>query len=257
MEILQRQRTVDFLIAGVQKGATTALHHFLRQHDNLHLPDRKELHFFDDTKLDWTKPDYDRSYHSHFCQVPPEDLWGESTPIYTYWKPSAARLHAYNRHIKLIVSLRDPVARAYSHWRMEVARNAEPLSFSTAIREGRDRVKREAEIPDQHRVFSYVERGFYADQIRRLLSLFPREQLYFLTPKDLSQHQKKTLDGICDFLGVPGFSKYPENEFVFSHKNADVEGIATSDIDYLRSLYREDIKQTEDLVGRKIPQEFH
>ncbi|MGP3699493.1 hypothetical protein [Rhodobacter sp. NSM] len=71
----------------------------------------------------------------------------------------------------LILPLRDPVERAHSHWRMEVARGNESLSFSEAIREGRARVARNG------RVFTYVERGFYGAQLERLETCFPREQV--------------------------------------------------------------------------------
>ena len=48
---------VDFLIAGVQKGGTTALHAYLSEHPGLNLAAEKELHFFDDQTVDWAHPD--------------------------------------------------------------------------------------------------------------------------------------------------------------------------------------------------------
>ena len=47
---------LQFLVAGVQKGATSALHYYLRQHPDLYLPTKKELHFFDNEKIDWSEP---------------------------------------------------------------------------------------------------------------------------------------------------------------------------------------------------------
>ena len=52
------KRRIDFIIAGVQKGGTTALHTFLSQHPQIFLPQRKELHFFDNERLKWSCPDY-------------------------------------------------------------------------------------------------------------------------------------------------------------------------------------------------------
>lgn len=153
-----------FLIAGVQKGSTTALHHMLRQHSSVFLSERKELHFFDNESHDWRSPTYD-AYDAHFANAPDGAVCGEATPIYTYWGPALSRIHAYNPSMKFIVSLRDPAERAYSHWRMETLRGAETVSFSEAIRGGRQRVIDQAEIAGHHRVYSYVERGFYAPQI--------------------------------------------------------------------------------------------
>ena len=100
-----RSPKVAFLVAGVQKGATNALHHHLRQHPDLHLPERKELHFFDDERLDWREPPYEQ-YHAEFGELSSRRLAGECTPIYTFWRPALHRIHAYNPRIKLIVCKR-------------------------------------------------------------------------------------------------------------------------------------------------------
>lgn len=242
---------VAFLIAGVQKGATSALYHYLRQHRDLWLPRKKELHFFDNEQLNWCCPQYDK-YHASFQQSRPTLIMGEATPIYTYWRPAAVRIHTYNPQIKLIVSLRDPVARAYSHWRMEVVRGHERLSFPNAIRTGRSRVTAEAEIEDMHRVYSYVERGFYSSQIERLLRYFPSEQILFVTRQDLRYKLESTLDSISAFLGVRKFSKYPRPKTVFSHAHARVEPMCLEDIRYLRTLFHRDLKKCEALIGRTI-----
>lgn len=247
---------VDFLIAGVQKGATSALHHFLRQHPDIYLPEKKELHFFDNEQIDWDDPSHENIYHAYYNDAPEGSLCGEATPIYTYWQPSVARIHRYNPKIKLIVSLRDPVARAYSHWRMEVARNTETLPFSQAIREGRDRVNNEAEIPGQHRVYSYVERGFYAEQIYSLMNFFDRRQLLFLTTYELFNQRKETLDRICTFLEVSRFINYPDHQFVFSHKDMELSLPDQHDVDYLRSMFQDDFERAQVLVDRKIEREI-
>jgi len=238
---------IDFVIAGVQKAATTALWSFLRTHASLFLPERKELHFFDDETIDWHFPPY-ALYHQHFAQADRGLICGEATPIYTYWPPAVGRLRDYYSAIKLIVILRDPVARAYSQWRMEVARGAEILEFSAAIRDGRKRLAGANEIPGCHRV--YVERGFYAEQIRRLLSCFPRSQVAFIATSDLRKRQRETLDGVCRFLGVSHFADYPSARLIFSHAESCRSAMSDDDIAYLRRIFRDDMAETEALIGR-------
>jgi hypothetical protein len=188
---------IDFFIAGAQKAGTTALWESLRRHDALQLPAVKEVHFFDNEEVNWSEPDYDL-LHQHFHAAP--KLRGEATPIYLYWPNALERLRAYNPSAKIIVALRHPAFRAYSHWRMETTREDEALSFSAAIREGRARVR---ETPGGvHRVFSYVERGYYDEQIARLLGLFPREQTHFLRTDDLFEKPEHTLAAVAQFLGV-------------------------------------------------------
>ena len=210
----------------------------------------KELHFFDDeTGVNWSDPDYS-AYHRHFSDSLGQ-VCGEATPIYTYWPPSIPRLQRYHPGIRLIVSLRDPVRRAYSHWEMQVSRGLDQLSFSSAIREGRARVvEDEQSFYGCHRVYSYVERGFYAPQIRRILDYFPREQILFITLDQLKSHPDLVLDNICAFLGVMNYSRYPEHAIVQpTRKRTDLAAISEDDLRFLRHLYSSDISETAQLTG--------
>lgn len=240
---------LDFLIAGTQKGGTTALHRFLSTHPALFLSAQKELHFFDDEALDWRAPDYDE-LHRHFSGCRAHQRAGEATPIYLYWPPAPARIWRYNPDMRLILLLRDPVTRAWSHWAMESSRGSETLTFGEAIRAGRRRVADMAdEVPGCHRVFSYVERGCYADQIARLLELFPREQVLFLRTEDLWRQHAATLDRVCDFLGVARFAAYPTAEYVAPVQRPAVVAMAEEDADLLRALYGCEIGRTAELTG--------
>ena len=126
---------------------------------------------------------------------------GEATPIYAYWRQAPERIRTYNPAMRLILTLRDPVERAWSHWRMEVARGAEMRPFAWCIREGRARVA--AAPAGQHRVFSYVERGFYADQLERLFQLFPPTQVLVLRSDVLKADPGEALNQVRRFLGLP------------------------------------------------------
>lgn len=201
---MARPDRVGFLVAGVQKGGTTALFDYLSEHPDLCLPACKEAHFFDDeTGVDWSAPDYG-PYHALFGDGRPGTLRGEATPIYLYWPHSLERIAAYNPAIRLILVFRDPVERAWSHWRMETARGAETESFAWCIREGRDRVTRAP--GGVHRVHSYVERGFYGAQLARLFALFAPGQVLCLRSEDLKTHPGRILRQVCDFLHVAPFT---------------------------------------------------
>ena len=162
---------LDFFICGVQKGGTTALDSFLRDHPAIQMARVKEVHFFDDESHSWEAPDHAK-LHAFFDDSPRARCRGEATPIYSYWPNAIERLRAYNPAARLILILRHPVSRALSHWRMETSRGWETLPFSAAIRpKARERVR--LAPGGVHRVFSYVERGFYATQIERILTNTP------------------------------------------------------------------------------------
>ncbi|MGZ6017918.1 MAG: hypothetical protein ACXWKO_04545, partial [Phenylobacterium sp.] len=85
---------VAFIVAGVQKGGTTALFDYLGEEPGLSLSREKEVHFFDDEAQDWAAPDY-AQYHANFAPFDGR-LRGEATPIYLYWRSSLERIFAYN-----------------------------------------------------------------------------------------------------------------------------------------------------------------
>ncbi|MGP3699569.1 sulfotransferase domain-containing protein [Rhodobacter sp. NSM] len=170
-----------------RKSGTTALHRFLSTHPELFLPAKKDLHFFDsEAAIDWSAPTAPL-YETHFAGARPDQICGEAIPVHLFHEPSLQRIRTYNPRMRLILPLRDPVERAHSHWRMEVARGDEPLSFSEAIREGRARVAR------YWRVFSYVERGVYGTQLKRLETCFPREQILGLLTGEMKRDHAGTL----------------------------------------------------------------
>lgn len=235
---------VDFFIAGVQKGGTTALDAMLRQHPRIQMAAKKEPHFFDRDKLDWADPDYGK-LHKHFRPDWAVSVRGEATPIYTYWPGALKRLKAYNPDARIIVCLRDPAARAYSHWKMVVTRGREDLEFGAAIREGRERVH--SSPGGVNRSFSYVERGFYADQTRRVLAQFPREHVCFLRTDHLEARPSEELQNVWKLLGIR-----PVDVSVGYVVHVDTRHFPpadAADLAYLRGLYAQDVAKTTELTG--------
>jgi len=203
---------ISVFLCGVQKAATTTLHSYLSEHPALSPPRHKELHLFDNEGRDWTAPDFG-DVDAHFAADDGARLRFESTPIYSFWPPSISRIRAYNPDARLILSFRDPFERAVSHWSMEQARGAESLPFADAIRVGRERLAQASPLGRAHRVYSYLERGAYAEQVLRVLSHFPRDQVLFLNLDDLADDPVWVLGRIAGFLGLKSFpSVWPRRE---------------------------------------------
>lgn len=245
------EKRVGFLIAGVQKGGTTALFDYLAEIPALELPAAKEAHFFDDEEqVDWAAPDYAR-YHALFGD--PDRLWGEATPIYLYWPNALERIRAYNPAMRLILIFRDPIGRAWSHWKMEYARGKETQPFAWCIRDGRARMAHSAPYPGFDRVFSYVERGYYGRQLARALALFPRDQLLLLGSDALRRDPTGTIKSICAFLNVPA----PDGEIApkVSRPAADIDYPATlsdSDVIFLQRQYADEMERFGSLGGNTL-----
>lgn len=249
-------RRIDFIVIGVQKAGTTALFDFLSEDSAFALSKTKEVHFFDDEQVDWEAPDY-APYHAQFDWERPA-IRGEATPIYAYWPESLERIARYNPAMRLIVMLRDPVQRAWSHWKMEYARGVETLPFPAAIREGRRRLfdpadgaaRREGQPWGYDREFSYVERGFYSQQIDRILDLFPREQLLIQYADDLRRDPNPVLAEVARFLGAPPPAPRQARDV---HVGADMDyggDLTEADTAFLRRLYAPDQARLAALTGR-------
>jgi hypothetical protein len=197
---------VSFMIVGTQKGGTTALASYLREHPAICMSTVKEVHFFD-TEEHFASGEVDyAAYHARFSPTARRRLLGEATPSYMYWKPAPGRIHRYNPAMKLIMLLRNPVTRAYSHWRMshDHARGQpDPLPFEQAIIA---EAKRRADaFPLQIKRFSYIDRGFYSEQIRRIWQVFPVAQTLILKSEQLQRSPQAALSRVTDFLGVTRF----------------------------------------------------
>ncbi|MBI1198266.1 MAG: sulfotransferase [Phenylobacterium sp.] len=237
---------VNFLIAGVQKGGTTALFDYLADYGDIALSREKEVHFFDDETHDWNQPNYE-AYHAHFDD-PAGRPCGEATPIYTYWPHSLERVAAYNPAMKLIVLLRDPVQRAWSHWRMEYSRGVETQPFAWCIRKGRQRLFA-AEPWGHDREFSYVERGFYGEQMERVLDIFPRSQVLVLLSEALRADPGPALASIRRFLGLPARPTPQKREAHVGGEADFPSDLTREDLDYLRDVYAADMARLADLCG--------
>lgn len=244
-------RKLDFAIAGAQKGGTSTLDTFFRRHPQIQMARGKETHVFDDETADWANPDYTR-LDAYF---PADDgrLRGEATPITLYWRPAIRRLRDYNPDIKLILLLRDPVARAFSNWRQEFGAGRETLPFARAIREGRERVRREAEVEGLHRYYSYIDRSRYGGQLAYLSAHFPRAQIHCEISEAFFAAPAPTLRRLANFLEIDPFP----DALSRVHRNPALPAIYPSalteaDAAYLTALFRDDVAAVEVFLGRRV-----
>ena len=112
--------------------------------------------------------------------------------------------------MKLIIILRNPIERAFSHWNMETEKNKEHLNFKKAIELELLNLKRKKNYQD--RVRSYLARGLYSLQIKQILKLFKMEQLLIIQNEKLRNFPNEVLTQISTFLSITPFEK-------IKHKN--------------------------------------
>ena len=172
---------------------------------------RKEVHYFD-FQFDEGR----RWYLAHFPATPLRQkrgrrITGEASPYYLVHPLAPGRVQAFNPGIKLIAILRDPVERAWSHYRHEMRRGVEHLSFEAAVEteterlSGADRQLRRAPhyYSYAHHHFSYLDRGRYAHYLQAWLDRFPRPQLLVLRSEDMFEDANRVANEAFAFLELP------------------------------------------------------
>lgn len=200
----------DAMIIGAMKAGTSSLHNYLTQHPGVIAPLRKEVHYFD---LQYGNGE--RWYRANFGPLGRPGLNLDSSPYYLFHPLAAQRAHALVPQAKLVVLLRDPVRRAYSHYWHERDKRRERLSFEDAIAAEPERVgddeqrlaRGEIQQSRAHQHCTYLARGRYAEQLERWLRLYPREQLLVLQFEDLGRAPMVTLNRTLEYLALPPMSR--------------------------------------------------
>jgi Sulfotransferase domain len=210
----------DFVIIGAKRGGTTSMYNYLLEHPAISplFPGRqriKGIHFFDSEFARGP-----RWYRSHFPlevggrhlarpTVRPV-LAGEASPYYLFHPLAAQRLSDQFPDVRLIVLLRDPVERAYSHYKERVRHNAESLTFEEALEAEPDRLRGEEERivaepgyhSSAHEDHSYLAQGRYLNMLPRWFALFPRENIHLLPSEDFYTDPEQAVNGVWSFLGL-------------------------------------------------------
>lgn len=233
-------KTTNFVIAGTQKGGTTALDSYLREHPDICMARKKEVHYFDnDVNFVNTSPDYSL-YHSAFKPAAPQQILGEATPAYMYLKAVPQRIFNYNPDMKFIILLRNPIERAYSHWNMQKLKNIDNLSFWHALLSEQTRCQNTSSL--MLRRYSYISRGFYMEQLERIWKYFPSKNILILKTEDLKEHPSSSLNNIYQFLKISNY-KTPSPRKV--HSLPYELPIGKKEKDYLLSIFEPEIKALE------------
>jgi hypothetical protein len=236
------------MIIGAQKSGTTALDSYLRFHPEIGLPVKKELHHFNNERNS-RLPEAIRNtyYHQFFPDFDnPDKLLGESTPNYMMYPHYMDRIHAYNPALKLVVILRDPVSRAYSHWNMQRDNGIEHRSFEGAVMMNFIDIKNE--IPTDYR-FTYLQRGEYAQQLKYINTLFPREQVLVLFQQDLRTNPLDTMNQITQFLGVSPFKRIASRHV---NQRKYPKPMSESIKQKLKDHFLPHIEELEDFLGKDL-----
>lgn len=180
----------NYLLIGATRCGTTWLGKNLMLHPQVFMPSQKEIHFFNrhyDKGIDWY---FDIFEHAT------EKAIGEATPGYLYHEHIPELIRKDCPDVKLIVCLRDPVERAYSHyWYREDERRAQNI-----VTTFEDKIQQTPRL---------IEEGLYARKLKKYLELFDKDKLLILFNDDLKRDPEGYLKKVFEFLEVDTEFKSP------------------------------------------------
>ena len=277
----------DFIIVGAAKAATTSLHHYLGQHPQVQMSRDRWTRFF---HIDGGRPDFDQleqdfgsrlrresewrfqmmchskiphnfeDYQRQWAEDAAGEIYGESSPTYLYHPRAIVRIHERFPAVKIIIILRQPADRAYSHFIMDIKTGwIQDRSFIQALQ------REPIAVNDfwwgaRH----YFRQSIYAPRVAQLLQQFGREKVKILLYDDILAAPESVLRDIFHFIDVDG--EYPvdvserHNEGILEKKAGDGSGttrfrptpLSPGLRRALTAKYRDDIARLEPLIDRDL-----
>ena len=195
-------KKVDFFIVGAPKAGTTSLYHYLNEHSEIEMSSQKEPDFFSDQSLQKQKLYYDKNridtlekYNSLFER---EDviLRGDSSVSYLFYEDVPHKIITYNPDAKIIIMLRNPIDRAFSHYLMDYSLGLISESFETIIQ--KQSKHKNANLFYQQ----YIQVSEYSKQIKRYLEVFSKDNIHFIDYEDFKNDTSDVVNSVFLFLGV-------------------------------------------------------
>jgi hypothetical protein len=201
---------VNFFVVGAARSGTTSLYNYLSVCPNVYLPLVKECNYFSRVEsLDpevYKKPVEGKKYHmkiikkysdyeSLYINARPNDLKGDVSPSYLWDYETAQRIYDYNPHSKIIITLRNPIERAFSHYKMHFNTGYEKNStFEQAISSKKNMIWGGGNM--------YLEMGLYYNQVKSYLDIFKKTNVLILIYENWITDINKTMNKIGEFLGT-------------------------------------------------------
>jgi len=173
-----------FIGIGAQKCASGWVYQVLQDHPEAVVSDPKELNFFTyyyDRGYQW--------YESFFAGAGHAQAVGENSPSYFYDPLAPTRAFRYNPDFRIVVTLRDPVERAFSNHLHEVHAGhigGPDLSFERGFANNE----------------MYLYQSRYATHLKHWLRVFAREQILILLQEEIADDPRGSAKKLYVFLGI-------------------------------------------------------
>ena len=229
---------VNFIIPGTQKGGTSSAQFNFNLHPDIHLAS-EECHFFNDK--------FEKGFEKYkkLLKIPKnfKGIVGEKSPRYCTNNTALKRIKQTFPSIKIIFFIREPVSRLASQFNMEIQRKRTQCKNIIEFSQQKD--------PDLN-LQTPLKRGYYIDQIDKMVSLFRREHLFVSISERCKQNSYVEYNKIFTFLEVRELKKdeFPIKKNV--HKRKYIISVSEKEREYLHELYKPYNEKLYDFLGYEI-----
>jgi len=280
----------NFFIVGASKSGTTSLYNFLKEIPGIYMSPVKEPNYFSESSVPANfirKPIRDKErYLSLFDKVKDEKIVGEASPSYLTDSEAYELIHQVSPQARILISLRDPVDRIFSHYLIKVQWGFWTQSFH-------ERLQMELEHPVNKSELSFqINGGIYSESVKKYLDVFGPKQVKIIIFEEWITDTKKTIEEILRFLGlnnsVTNLKNTVHNPFIgfpgpvsqriitnsliakiakktfsessrkslkrkFLLKKQPKPKMSEEDREFLVKFYYDDVKKLQTILGRKFP----
>ena len=262
------------MVLGAQKAGTTALYEYLAKHPGIVPSKRKEMHFFNNDRS------YARGEKHYLADFELNTPWRRNkitldvSPGYLLpAEKTAERIFRFDPALKLMATLRDPVARAYSAWQMYRKFYKKDKDWFFKWNEGytdedqsRVYVRRESFgdsfLADIEFEFTWknkgrqvemllIDHGYYADQLAVFLEFFPREQLLIIINEEMRRDTASILAQIESHLGL-SHHQWHSNDLAPHFEGKYNEKPDAAAVALLREHFQPHNEKLFSLIGRRL-----
>lgn len=189
-----------FFLVGAPKAGTSSLFANLSVHPEVFVSPVKEPHYFtaiSDGWPEWGVQTLD-AYTTLFEGGEAYSVRGEGSTWYLYSPSAAIAIHDAVPNAKIVISLRNPIERAYSAWAYNLSNGWETESvFEVALAKEDERVQAPG-FWDRH----YVRAGLYAEQVQRYLDTFGESRVHVVLFEDFVVDADSAMRSLYKFLEI-------------------------------------------------------
>ncbi|MCK9372280.1 MAG: sulfotransferase [Sulfuricurvum sp.] len=202
----------NFIIVGAPKAGTTSLYYYLSEHPQVFMSDPKEVNFFSREEIERQGLYYDsfrvksiEEYEKLFETVSTEKAIGEGSVSYLFYPETAEKIKEMLPDVKIIILLRDPIERGFSHYLMDYRLGLVSLPFEAIVNKSENHKNMDLYYQQ------YIELGLYYEQVKRYLDLFGEGQVKIYLQEELRKNSDAVIKDLYDFLEIDPLS-FPDTE---------------------------------------------